>query len=43
MTDEPHRTIKIWQQNTRKSLNAQLLTIHAAEVFTVPHRFLQES
>ena len=30
MTDEPHRTIKIWQQNTRKSLDAQLLTIHAA-------------
>jgi len=30
MTDEPRRTIKIWQQNTRKSLDVQLLTIHAA-------------
>ena len=30
MTNEPHRTIKIWQQNTRKSLDAQLLTLDAA-------------
>ena len=30
MTNEPSRTIKIWQQNTRKSLDAQLLTLHAA-------------
>ena len=30
MINEPHRTLKIWQQNTRKSLSAQLLTLHAA-------------
>jgi hypothetical protein len=30
MTDEPHRTIKIWQQNARKSLDAQLMTLHTA-------------
>jgi hypothetical protein len=31
MTDEIHRTIMIWQQNTRKSLDAQLLTLHLVE------------
>ena len=30
MTDESHRTFKIWQQNSRKSLSAQLLTLHVA-------------
>jgi hypothetical protein len=30
MTDETHRTIRIWQQNTRKLLNAQLMTLHTA-------------
>ena len=28
MTDETHRTIRIWQQNARKSLDAQLMTLH---------------
>jgi len=28
MTNETKRTIRIWQQNTRKSLDAQLLTLH---------------
>ena len=28
MTDGPHRTIRIWQQNVRKSLDAQLMTLH---------------
>jgi hypothetical protein len=30
MTNEARRTIKIWQQNTRKSLDAQLMTLHSA-------------
>ena len=30
MTDAAHRNIKIWQQNTRKSLDAQLMTLHSA-------------
>src|SRR6266702_1391327 len=28
MNDTTHRTIKIWQQNTRKSLTAHLATLH---------------
>jgi ribonuclease HI len=31
MINEPHRTLRIWQQNTRKSLPAQLLTLHAVK------------
>jgi len=31
MTNEPHRTFKVWQQNTRKYLPAQLLTLHAVQ------------
>ena len=31
MTDTTHRTIKIWQQNTRKSLAAHLAMLHSIE------------
>jgi len=31
MTDKTHRIIKIWQQNTRKSLTAHLATLHSLE------------
>src|SRR6266567_1620404 len=31
MTDTTHRTIKVWQQNTRKSLTAHLATLHSLE------------
>src|SRR6266700_4447760 len=31
MTDITHRTIRIWQQNTRKSLTAHLATLHNLE------------